>query len=233
MQNGKWATEIKPIFPLSATWFIHRTISSCGSVEKNGICVVISSKLEPPLNQFLCAGSSFLEKLNVNARQDIPKFLIANLLSMHFVILGIDWIWKYFSRHNFCSILIQRHRCAALTSRSQTSETWRWEQSGCSRSSNGWLFSNTEIQVYKPLKPFWLSLELIQGHKSASTFRLFLIFWGKVGTFFCPLLEKFCTLFNHFAQMGFILPRQSSFCPLSKSGQEKGCFVLGLGVFRV
>ena len=41
---------------------------------------------------------------------------------------------------------------------------------GSSRSSSGWLFSNTEI--YKPLKPFWLSLELIQGQKSTSTFRL-------------------------------------------------------------
>ena len=32
-------------------------------------------------------------KLNVNARQDLPTFLIANLLSMHFVILDIDKIY--------------------------------------------------------------------------------------------------------------------------------------------
>ena len=39
---------------------------------------------------------------------------------------------------------------------------------------------------------------------------------------------------------GSILPRwgpfcpdSSSFCPLSKSGQEKGCFGVGLGVFLV
>ena len=56
--------------------------------------------------------------------------------------------------------------------------------------------------------------------------------------FFCPLLETFCQLFNHFAQMGSILPRQHCntavhFAYFQKSGQEKGCFGVGLQVFRV
>ena len=48
--------------------------------------------------------------------------------------------------------------------------------------------------------------------------------------FFCPLLEKFCPLIKHFAYLG---SKGSSFCQLSSSGQEKGSFGVGLGVFCV
>ena len=49
--------------------------------------------------------------------------------------------------------------------------------------------------------------------------------------FFCQLLEKFCLFFKYVAQLEFRLQDGSSFCPLSSSGQEKGCFGVGLGVF--
>ena len=49
----------------------------------------------------------------------------------------------------------------------------------------------------------------------------------------CPLLERVCPLFKHFAQLGCRWLRGSSFCPLSSSGQEKGCFGVELGVFCV
>ena len=50
---------------------------------------------------------------------------------------------------------------------------------------------------------------------------------------FCPLLEKFCPLLNILHSWGPNCPDCSSFCPLSSSGQEKGCFGVGLGVFCV
>ena len=89
---------------------------------------------------------------------------------MHFIILDIDWIWN-----NFCqnTHLVQPLCCTdKQVIDLRNLKVSLWEQSRSSRSSNGWLFSNTEI--YKPLKPFWLSLELSPRHMSASTFRLFL-----------------------------------------------------------
>ena len=41
------------------------------------------------------------------------------------------------------------------------------------------------------------------------------------------------TFSNILPRWGPFCPDSSSFCPLSKSGQEKGCFWVGLGVFLV
>ena len=49
--------------------------------------------------------------------------------------------------------------------------------------------------------------------------------------FFCPLPEKFCLLFKTFPSWGPGCPDGSSFCPLSSSDQEKGCFGVRLEVF--
>ena len=48
-----------------------------------------------------------------------------------------------------------------------------------------------------------------------------------------PLLEKFCPLSNILPSWGPFCPECSSFCPLSSSGQEKGCFGVGFGAFCV
>ena len=43
--------------------------------------------------------------------------------------------------------------------------------------------------------------------------------------------SRFCSLFKHCAQLGSKLPDGSSFCPLSSSGKEKGCFGWTWGCF--
>ena len=46
-------------------------------------------------------------------------------------------------------------------------------------------------------------------------------------------LESFAHFSNILPSWGPFCPGSSSFCPLSTSGQEKGCFGVGLGVFCV
>ena len=51
--------------------------------------------------------------------------------------------------------------------------------------------------------------------------------------FFCPLLEQFCYFSSILPSCGPFCPDGISFCPLSSSGQENGCFGVRLGVFCV
>ena len=55
-----------------------------------------------------------------------------------------------------------------------------------------------------------------------------------MATFFCPLLLKsFVHFSNSLPSLGPGCPDGSSFCRISSSGQEKGCFGMGFGVFCV
>ena len=47
-----------------------------------------------------------------------------------------------------------------------------------------------------------------------------------MNNFFCPLLEMFCPLFKHFAQMGSTLPRLVHFAHFENQARKRG--VLGL-----
>ena len=47
-------------------------------------------------------------KLNIKSRHYIPEFLTANLLLKHVIALDIDWSWKNFTSHNFCSSPIEQ-----------------------------------------------------------------------------------------------------------------------------
>ena len=48
-----------------------------------------------------------------------------------------------------------------------------------------------------------------------------------MNNFFCPFLERFCHFSKFWPSWGPFCQDSSSFCPLSTSGKEKGCFGAG------
>ena len=98
-------------------------------------------------------------------------------------------------------------------------------------SESGWPALNMDWQWnMKVRKPLYASgiLILVETVLGILLFDPCVSFHHLMNKFFCLLLEKFCPLFKHF-------PDCSSLCPPSSSGQENGCFGLGvgLGVFCV
>ena len=88
---------------LLATCLNCKAMNSCQSTEKT----VYDSLHIATLNPFFVCRIVIvgLLYLNTKARQNIPDFLSANLLSKHVIALDIDWSWKIFSSHNFVRIL--------------------------------------------------------------------------------------------------------------------------------
>ena len=63
------------------------------------------------MNKFFRVQVCWLLKVNIKAslaRHEIPELLTVNLLSIYVIALDIDWSWNFFTRHNFCSLLIKQ-----------------------------------------------------------------------------------------------------------------------------